>query len=183
MNCYSPLSITFSILYGICKFLVAFLSSKDYVMFSTYGNNGWSEIKISSTLSSIIFNYVIAAWQLSPAKPCNVTLCDSPTCRCSSTSLPNGMSDEEVPQFIVLSFDDAVTVTNYPFYKEIAADISNPNGCDMKMTFFVTHENTDYTLVNDLHRSGHEVGVNSVTWVLNWIIIGLKWVVIKHDYQ
>jgi hypothetical protein len=96
---------------------------------------------------------------------CNETeaeMCNNATCRCSSTDIPGGIALEETPQFVVLSFDDAVTVTNFPFYEALSAQ-QNPNQCGIKMTFFVCHESLDYTLVNRLYRMGHEIASHSVS--------------------
>ncbi|KAF2357300.1 NodB domain [Trinorchestia longiramus] len=96
------------------------------------------------------------------AVDCVADLCALPNCSCSSTATPGGLSPDEIPHFVVLSFDDGVTVTNHPFYQELQAH-KNPNNCGIEMTFFVSHENSDYTLINDLYRNGHEIAVHSVT--------------------
>ena len=74
------------------------------------------------------------------------------------------MELDQIPQFVILTFDEAVTESNYPFYESLMEYV-NPNGCNTTMTFFVSHENTDYTLVNKLLRYGHEISTHSVSWV------------------
>ncbi|XP_018020181.1 chitin deacetylase 7 [Hyalella azteca] len=96
------------------------------------------------------------------AGPCDEADCALPTCACSSTATPGGLAVASIPHFVVFSFDDGVTVTNIPFYRELQKR-TNPNGCGIEMTFFVSHENSDYTLVNELYRNGHEIAVHSVT--------------------
>jgi len=96
------------------------------------------------------------------ATPCDQELCQAPSCRCSSTNTPGDLYVGDIPHFVVLSFDDAITVTNYPYYSHLQEKL-NPDGCNIKMTFFVSHENTDYTMANDLYRHGHEIAVHSVT--------------------
>ena len=39
----------------------------------------------------------------------------------------------------------------------------NPNGCQIKGSFYVSHKYTNYSAVQELHRRGHEVGVFSIT--------------------
>ena len=40
---------------------------------------------------------------------------------------------------------------------------TNPNGCPIKATFYVSHEWTDYTMVHDLYRAGHEIASHTIT--------------------
>ncbi|KAF2357299.1 NodB domain [Trinorchestia longiramus] len=99
------------------------------------------------------------------APECNETdaeICNNATCRCSSTDVPGGFDLVDVPQFVVLSFDDAVTVSSFPFYETLST-LKNPNDCNIKMTFFTCHESLDYTLVNQLYRMGHEIATHSVS--------------------
>ncbi|XP_069185002.1 chitin deacetylase 7 isoform X1 [Procambarus clarkii] len=88
--------------------------------------------------------------------------CFLPNCLCASTKPPGGLSLEEVPQFVVLSYDDAITTTNFDFYLDFK-DFVNPNECRISMTFFVSHLYCDYSKVNELHRLGHEIALHSVT--------------------
>ena len=96
------------------------------------------------------------------AVSCDPADCTGSECRCSSTSTPGDLEPKDIPHFVVLSFDDNVNVLNYPLYEELSK-YKNPNGCNIKMTFFVSHESNDYTLANKLHRSGHEIAVHSIT--------------------
>ncbi|XP_064083777.1 chitin deacetylase 7-like [Macrobrachium nipponense] len=90
--------------------------------------------------------------------------CKRPDCVCASTSNPIApLPLEFAPQFVVVTVNDAITVTNFRFYKELVSTFRNPNGCRMSMTAFLTHLNTDYTLANELWRLGSEIGVRSVT--------------------
>jgi hypothetical protein len=66
-----------------------------------------------------------------------------------------------------LTFDDAITVTNYPFYLETLFNRQNPNGANISATFFITHEYTDYSLVHELWRQGHEISLHSMTHQTN----------------
>ena len=49
---------------------------------------------------------------------------------------------------IMISFDDAV---NTNIYEEIemflGSGLKNPNGCDIKTTFFVSHQYNNYSMV------------------------------------
>ena len=62
-----------------------------------------------------------------------------PECYCSVSGkeIPRNLPPEQVPQMIMISFDDAV---NTNIYEEIerflGSGLKNPNGCDIKTTFF-----------------------------------------------
>jgi hypothetical protein len=63
----------------------------------------------------------------------------------------------------LLTFDDAVQVTNIDYYKEALNGRKNPNNCSISATFFVSHEYTNYSMVHELHASGHEIALHSIT--------------------
>ena len=99
---------------------------------------------------------------------------------------PEGTDCLKVPQMITITFDDAINVNNVDLYNEIFNGVrKNPNGCDIKGTFFVSHQYTNYSAVQvrlqrnfkiyffffffkrvflqDMHRRGHEIAAHSVT--------------------
>lgn len=56
-----------------------------------------------------------------------------------------------------------MTITNTPFYEEAFNGRKNPDGCPISTTYFVSHEYTDYSLVQKLHAAGHEIALHSIT--------------------
>jgi len=83
-------------------------------------------------------------------------------CICSSKTSP--LPVNATPQFVVLTFDDAVTKLTYTdFYEKILPGRVNPDGNPITATFFVPHEYTDYECVNKLYKAGHEIGTHSIT--------------------
>ena len=72
--------------------------------------------------------------------------CRLPTCSCG-TSVPGGLSPDTVPQFVLLTFDDAVNELNREFYSRLFDGRTNPDGCPVAATMFVSHEWTDYAQV------------------------------------
>lgn len=92
---------------------------------------------------------------------CNFTACVEPHCQCLNDKPPKGLLSESIPQFVTITFDGAVTVTNFPSYKDLFAS-KNPNGCPLTATYFVSHVDTNYKLVHELHRRGNEIGVHSI---------------------
>lgn len=74
------------------------------------------------------------------------------------------ISRNNTPQMVFFTFDDAITPTVASFYRELFdANRTNPNGCPIKMTLFVSHANTIYSLVNEFYRRGMEIGAHSVS--------------------
>lgn len=88
--------------------------------------------------------------------------CFLPNCSCFGT-VPLDGDAKRLPQFVMVTFDDAVTTLNIKTYRQLADGKKNSNGCPVTMTFFVTHEYNDYEFVNELYNKGHEIAVHSIT--------------------
>merc|ERR1712212_1072207 len=99
------------------------------------------------------------------APPCDKNECTLPRCHCLAdpAETPNNMDPRDIPQMIMITFDDAVNNNNIDLYEEIFNNRQNPNGCDIKATFFVSHKYTNYSAVQKLHERGHEIGVHSMS--------------------
>ena len=72
-----------------------------------------------------------------------------PECFCSPSGqeIPGGLPPDQVPQMIVISFDDAINNNNYPELERfLSGSLKNPNGCDIKTTFFVSHRYNNYSM-------------------------------------
>lgn len=113
--------------------------------------------------------------------------CILPNCSCPDTAAPGGLDTSEIPQvnkpikgfdnclalcfiffsiqlqIVFLTFDDAITISNYPLYNETIFNRRNPNGAPIYSTYFVTHEYNDYQLTHDVWRKGHEIALHSIT--------------------
>jgi len=99
------------------------------------------------------------------AEYCNKADCQLPNCFCvnNAAETPGNLNPKDIPQMIMITFDDAVNNNNMDLYEHIFNNRQNPNGCDIKATFFVSHKYTNYTAVSELHRRGHEIGVHSIS--------------------
>ncbi|XP_076326310.1 chitin deacetylase 1-like [Tachypleus tridentatus] len=100
------------------------------------------------------------------APPCDQKQCILPDCFCShdGTLIPGGKDPNEIPQMVMITFDDAVNINNIDIYEELFSNgRNNPNGCSIKGTFFVSHKYTNYSAVQELHRKGHEIASHSIT--------------------
>jgi len=100
------------------------------------------------------------------AAECDVNECRLPDCFCSvdGKGIPGGLQPEQVPQMLVLTFDDAVNGNNFEVIDTLLnGNLKNPNGCDAKATFFLSHKYTNYSMVQELYRRGHEIASHSVS--------------------
>ncbi|XP_037966996.2 chitin deacetylase 7-like [Plutella xylostella] len=98
-----------------------------------------------------------------PASSCVPAACQLPNCRCASTEIPGGLEPRDTPQFITVTFDDAVTVQNIQTYREVLYNRKNRNNCQIGSTFYISHEYTDYSIVNELYNEGFEVALHSIS--------------------
>ena len=101
------------------------------------------------------------------APPCDYTNCTLPDCFCSSdgTLIPGALLPTDVPQMIVITFDDAINDENWSLYQDkiFPPNYKNPNGCPIHGTFYTSHQYTNYAMVQKLWNQGHEIAVHSIT--------------------
>ncbi|KAF2355319.1 Low-density lipoprotein (LDL) receptor class A repeat [Trinorchestia longiramus] len=98
--------------------------------------------------------------------PCDKSQCVLPDCFCSTdgTRIPGDLIPTQAPQMITITFSGAINIDNVDLYQEIFnGERKNPNGCQVKATFFTSHKYTNYSAVQELHRKGHEIAVFSIT--------------------
>ena len=105
------------------------------------------------------------------APNCDKTICKLPDCFCSEdgTEVPGDLCPEndrctQIPQMVTVTFDDAINNNNIDLYEEVFnKKRKNPNGCDIKATFYVSHKYTNYSAVQNMHQLGHEIAAHSIT--------------------
>jgi len=100
------------------------------------------------------------------AKKCDLSECVLPYCYCSKdgTLIPGGFEPEDIPQMILLTFDGAVNLNNYDHYRKVFnKKRQNPNGCDIKGTFFISHEYSNYQMIQQLASEGHEIATETIS--------------------
>lgn len=99
----------------------------------------------------------------SEAEHCTTQKCRLPSCNCGSATIPGGLKASEIPQLVTITFDDGVNDLNWGLYEEIFnSNRTNPNGCGLLGTFYVSHEWTDYSMVQNLYSAGHEIASHSI---------------------
>ncbi|EDQ87726.1 uncharacterized protein MONBRDRAFT_9540 [Monosiga brevicollis MX1] len=103
--------------------------------------------------------------------PCNTETCQLPDCFCNNRfAVPRELPVSDIPQLVTITFDDAITVNNYNYYQSLFGSRVNPNGCPAAATFYISHEYTNYRLVQALYREGHEIGLHTIShsYNLDW---------------
>lgn len=91
---------------------------------------------------------------------------------CGSTSPPGGLSPQNIPQFVLVTFDDAVT-SYYNDFEEILG--MQVNGCPARYTLFVYTQETDFTRVHKYYKQGHEIAGHTLTHDTNPYTIPDRW--------
>ena len=103
------------------------------------------------------------------AKKCDPVKCFvGRNCQCPDIGHAMEYFDKpNMPQFILLTFDDALADTLYDnFYKPVMQDmglVSKNTGCPIRGTFFLSHEFTNYVMVNEMANLGNEIALHTVT--------------------
>ncbi|XP_023721414.1 mucin-12 isoform X4 [Cryptotermes secundus] len=98
------------------------------------------------------------------AAKCRKDVCLLPDCYCGGKDIPGNLPGEEIPQIVLLTFDDAINDLNKGLYQDIfEKGRTNPNGCPITATFYVSHEWTDYSQVQNLYAEGHEMASHSIS--------------------
>ncbi|CAG8460835.1 4935_t:CDS:2 [Paraglomus occultum] len=113
------------------------------------------------------------------AYTCDPTTCVSPNCFCASTTPPGNIPIDQVPQFFVLSFDDAMQPAMQPSNDTFIQDThpnsahlvfdtlmkgkKNPNGCPITATYFLQTYYTDFGLVTNWYAAENEVADHTMT--------------------
>ncbi|XP_050680590.1 uncharacterized protein LOC126976339 isoform X4 [Leptidea sinapis] len=98
------------------------------------------------------------------AAKCRKDVCLLPDCFCGGKDIPGDMPVESVPQIVLLTFDDSVNDLNKGLYSDLfEKGRVNPNGCPISATFYVSHEWTDYSQVQNLYSAGHEMASHTIS--------------------
>ena len=67
------------------------------------------------------------------AERCDPNVCRLPDCYCGGKAIPGGFKPEQIPQFVLLTFDDAINGINKEFFAKLFNERRNPNGCPIKV--------------------------------------------------
>ncbi|OQV14343.1 hypothetical protein BV898_11461 [Hypsibius exemplaris] len=100
------------------------------------------------------------------SQSCKKENCVLPGCFCSLDGLqiPNGLATNTVPQMILLAFPGALNAQNYDLTRSLFLPTRlNPNQCQVRATFFASHEYSDYSQIEKLHKNGHEIALSTLS--------------------
>ncbi|OWF45317.1 hypothetical protein KP79_PYT12763 [Mizuhopecten yessoensis] len=116
------------------------------------------EIGVAILCSLIYFNKITIATDVLCQQGVN---CHLPDCFCSTFEHPIDRND--IPQMVFFGFDDAVNeqvAKHYDFMFRRAR--TNPNGCPIGITLYISHRGTDYNTVKKYYKRGFELAVHSI---------------------
>ncbi|XP_014676062.1 PREDICTED: uncharacterized protein LOC106816029 [Priapulus caudatus] len=104
---------------------------------------------------------------------CDANSCRLPDCKCADTQIPGGLVANDIPQMVLIGWDEALRVEDYNhLYQQIFKRVTpnrrreprrNPNGCPITGTFFVSHQFTDYAAVQSMYAEGNEIAAHSIS--------------------
>lgn len=60
---------------------------------------------------------------------CGPAACRPPTCLCAANSPPGGLAPDQVPQFVLISHDNALDAMPYELMMRVLGNKTQPNGC------------------------------------------------------
>ena len=78
------------------------------------------------------------------AERCDPSYCRLPNCFCGGSKIPGGLKTENTPQFVLLTFDDAVNGLNKEFFSKLFSNRVNPNGCPIKVRINIYYIGSTY---------------------------------------
>lgn len=94
---------------------------------------------------------------------CDVAVCTLPDCHCASTQPPGGLTPAEVPQFLMVTFDDAIHGYTEELISAFMSGLTNPNGRLVPMTYFTNVQYTVPEVARGLYVAGHELANHTAT--------------------
>nr|KAG5696927.1 hypothetical protein BaRGS_015891 [Batillaria attramentaria] len=128
----------------------------------------WAAVTTAGRVTSTDKAHYVTTTAPFPTGTCGPSTCSLPNCRCVGSDIPGDLPFTQVPQIVLLTFDDGINEYNFIKYDQLfpadqQAALKNPNGCRTGATFFVSGDNTDMELVKALHERGNEMASHSIT--------------------
>ena len=62
----------------------------------------------------------------------------------TGTAAPGGLAVEDTPQMVLIMMDGAINQNNFPLYRRVFRNRTNPGGCPALGTFFLMHDYANY---------------------------------------
>ncbi|KAI8923143.1 hypothetical protein BC831DRAFT_472753 [Entophlyctis helioformis] len=101
----------------------------------------------------------VAAQALPASYSCDPAVCKLPSCRCASAGPPVPAP----PQFVMVTYDDAVQANVWPQANALFRNRKNPNGCPAVATWYAQVFYSDPILLTQWYAAGNEIADHSVT--------------------
>ncbi len=92
---------------------------------------------------------------------CNPATCTE-NCHCPSISAPGGLQGANIPQFVLITHDDAISNLANTVVRSAVDGFKNPNGCNVVATWFTTSTGTECDLAKKLYDENHEIALHTV---------------------
>ena len=96
-----------------------------------------------------------------PTYSCDPATCTG-ACHCPSLSAPGGLTGSSIPQFVLVTHDDAISQLANTVVRSAIDGFKNPNGCNVVATWFTTSTGTDCDLAKALMDQNHEIALHTV---------------------
>ncbi len=102
--------------------------------------------------------------QLSVAQyGCPQEVCNGGDCWCASRLTPGAFPHDQVPQFIVVTFDDGINVFSESLIQPVIGGLVNPDGAPAPVTYYVTKVNTTPAVARARYLAGNELANHTST--------------------
>lgn len=89
--------------------------------------------------------------------------CKRPSCVCKTTKIPLSFQKNETPQMIYVTVDGNIHGAERRMLRRLFdQSITNPNGCTIKGTIFLTDLDSRYYYVKKLNRQGFEIALRGM---------------------
>ncbi|KAF9195644.1 hypothetical protein BGZ50_004042 [Haplosporangium sp. Z 11] len=126
-----------------------------------------------AAVASTLLLIGLATVQVNAVTACDPATCIHPVCVCPSLTPPKGLKAQEVPQFVTITFDDAVQEQTVPVAAKLMAakpdqplvPRRNPNGCPIMATWFAQTLYSDYALIQQWYAAGNEIADHTMNHI------------------
>lgn len=92
---------------------------------------------------------------------CDPSTCQLPECQCASNSPPGGLTPDQIPQFVLVSHDNALDGLPYKLVQGILGKKEQSNGCPVPVTWFAMFYHSDCNVAQDAIAKGDEVAMQT----------------------
>ena len=117
-------------------------------------------------LAAVIVSIFLSAHTIAAFGPvgysCDPNACKIGSCQCPSLTNPGGLPPSEIPQFVLVTHDDAISELSNFVVRSAIDGFKNPNGCNVPATWFTTSTGTVCELAKKLYDENHEIAIHTV---------------------